>query len=450
MINTRIASFVDEGLGHTSYLVDLGDGTALIVDPARLPFAQQAEALRRGLCIAYTADTHSHADYISGSPDLTAAAGAEFLAPAEADLRVDHRGVRGGDELRLGTLVLRAIATPGHTPEHLAYLLLDGGVPVALFSGGSLMVGAVGRTDLLGAEHAADLARRLYRSLQADVLTLPDDLAVYPTHGAGSFCSAPSNGERTSTIGRERATNPLLAATTEEEFVATLLGSLGTVPSYFLRLPELNRRGVRHHEKLPHLSALDADTTAKLIVDGAVVVDVRPADSFAEAHITGAVSIALRGGFASWLGWTVAPDAALVFVIDADQDEADLVRQCLTIGFEDLAGYLEGGIDAWTASGRATETITVVEPDGRRGTTLDVRQEHEQRAGHVPGALHIELGSLAGADLPDGPITTMCGHHERAMTGASILERRGRSDVAVLRDGFGGWQARGLPVEAGR
>ena len=203
-------AFVDEGLGHSSYLVDLGDGRALVVDPPRLPTAHLAAATAHGLEIAWTADTHSHADYVSGSPEL-AARGATFLASAGANLEVPHRDVAAGDEIALRDgLVLRAIATPGHTPDHLAYLLVEDGEPVALFSGGSLMVGTVGRTDLLGPEPREDLARQLYRALRDEILTLPDDLAVYPTHGAGSFCSAPGATERTTTIGTERATNPLL------------------------------------------------------------------------------------------------------------------------------------------------------------------------------------------------------------------------------------------------
>ena len=187
---TEIVTFVDEGLGHSSYLVDLGDGRALVVDPPRIPSRHVAEARARGLEIALTADTHSHADYVSGSPEL-AAQGAIFLASKGANLEIAHQALAAGDEIELRPgLVLRAIATPGHTPDHLAYLVCENDRPTALFSGGSLMVGTVGRTDLLGPEPREDLARQLYRALRDEILTLPDDLAVYPTHGAGSFCSA--------------------------------------------------------------------------------------------------------------------------------------------------------------------------------------------------------------------------------------------------------------------
>src|SRR5581483_10079818 len=219
-------SVVDEGLGHSSHVVGLGDGTALVIDPARLPVRQRRLGAERGWRIAWSADTHSHADYISGSPEL-AVEGATFLAPARARLEHPHRGVEPGEDLELADgLVLRAIATPGHTPEHLAYLLVRDGAPVALFSGGSLMVGTVGRTDLLGDDHRDALAAQLFRALRDEILVLPDELAVYPTHGAGSFCSAPSSSERTTTIGRERATNPLLQVTDENEFVEQLLSGL--------------------------------------------------------------------------------------------------------------------------------------------------------------------------------------------------------------------------------
>jgi len=447
MMTEQIVSFTNEGLGHTSYLVDLGDGTALVIDPARLPDAQRAEAQRRGLQIAYTADTHTHADYISGSPDLAVDAHAQLLAPAEAALHFPYRGLRDGDELALGLYTLRALATPGHTPDHLSYLLLEDAEPFALFSGGSLMVGSVGRTDLLGPERAEELARRLYRSLHANVLPLPDDVALYPTHGAGSFCSAPAGGDRTSTIGRERTTNTLLTATDEDEFVHRLLGGLGTFPTYFTRLPTVNQRGVRHYDRLPSLPALDADAVERAVLGGAVVIDARPISEFADAHVPSSLSIELRPVFASWLGWTLDPDTELVVVLDPEQDRDDLVRQCLTIGFERLAGYLDGGVDAWVSSGRATASVALVEPHEVRGTLVDVRQRNEHATGHVPGSLHIELGALTDAEVPDGPVTTMCGHHERAMTGASILERRGATNLAVLRDGYGGWRDRGHPVE---
>jgi hydroxyacylglutathione hydrolase len=307
-----------------------------------------------------------------------------------------------------------------------------------LFSGGSLMVGTVGRTDLLGPEPREALARQLFRALRDEILTLPDDLAVYPTHGAGSFCSAPGATERTTTIGRERATNPMLAIPDENEFVERLLAGFGSFPTYFSRLPEVNRRGPRLYRTLPALDRVGVAQLPKLIEDGAVVVDVRRIEDFATGHIPGALSIELRPVFASWLGWLVEPDRRLIFVLGPDQDRSDLVRQCLSIGYEHLAGELEGGMTAWRAAGMPEATIKIIRPDALGDNVVDVRQRNEYAAGHVPGATNIELGSLPDAlhVVPPGPVVLMCGHGERAMTAASLLTGH---DVSVLAGGPDDW-----------
>ncbi|MGH8999381.1 MAG: MBL fold metallo-hydrolase [Acidimicrobiia bacterium] len=435
---------VDEGLGNSSYLVDLGDGRALAVDPWRDPSPYLAAADRAGLQVAFAAETHLHADFVSGSGEL-AAFGAHVLAPAAGGLELPHKGLGDGDEVDLGGLHLRALATPGHTPEHLAYLLLDGDRPTAFFSGGSLLVGAVARTDLIAADQTEELARSLWRSLHERILTLPDDLPVYPTHGAGSFCSAPAGGERTTTIGREKRTNPLLAAPDEDAFVARLLAGLGSYPPYFLRLREVNRRGAPlHGPEPPALTPLGTGDVRRLLNSGAVIVDVRPVTAFSHMHIPGSLSNPLRPVFATWLGWLVDPGRTLVFVLDDDQDGAELVRQARKVGFEHLAGELAGGIRAWQAADLPTTSIPVVEPAGLEpARTLDVRQDSEFAAGHLPGAAHVELGRLrhATGDLPAGPLTVTCGHGERAMTAASLLTAAGRGDVSVLVGGPEDWAA---------
>jgi glyoxylase-like metal-dependent hydrolase (beta-lactamase superfamily II)/rhodanese-related sulfurtransferase len=435
-----ITAFVDEGLGHSSYLVDLGDGHALVVDPPRLPAAQLDAAHARGISIRWTADTHSHADYVSGSPELEAR-GATFIASRGARLEVAHRGLADGDELELATgIALRAVATPGHTPDHLAYVLLENGTPFALFSGGSLMVGTVGRTDLLGPEPREELTRQLFHALHERVLTLPDDLPVYPTHGAGSFCSAPGASARTTTIGRERATNALLAIDDEDTFVRTVLAGFGTFPSYFARLPEVNRRGPRLYGELPELPSLDLAAFQAAIDRGAVVVDARPIAAFADGHVAGALSIALRPVFASWLGWLVDADADLVFVLDDDQKKnRELVRQCLDVGYERLTGHLDGGMHTWIDAGLRVASIPLVAADALEGALLDVRQANEFAGGHLPGATNIELGTIPNSVVPDGPVTVMCGHGERAMTAASILEANGARALRVLSGGPDDW-----------
>ena len=422
-----ILPFVDEGLGNSSYLVDLGDGRGLVVDPTRDISGYEQAANGAGLRLAYSLETHLHADFVSGSREL-ARQGAIVLVPRAGAHGWPVHGLDAGDELPVGDLTLRAIGTPGHTPEHLAYLLLDGPRPVVLFSGGALLVGGVARTDLVSPDQTEALTRALYRALRQRILALPDELPVYPTHGAGSFCSAPGGGARTTTIGRERQTNPLLAAPDEETFVRRLLGGLGTYPDYFLRLRDVNRRGPAvYGDHPPVLRGLSPAELERSVAGGAELVDVRPMEAFAAGHIPGALSIALRDAFASWLGWLVPAERSLVVVLGADQNRAELVRECLKVGYERLVGELAGGMEAWRASGRreartelTADATAVLEP------VLDVRQAAEFVAGHLPGARHVELGSVPGrVDELAEMATVMCGHGERAMSAASLLERAG-------------------------
>ena len=379
--------------------------------------------------------------------------GARFLAPVGGRLVVPHHGLQDRERVEVGRFVLEAVATPGHTPDHLAYLLESrDGTRLALFSGGSLMVGTVGRTDLLGQEHAEELAYAQFHSLRDRILTLPDDLAVYPTHGAGSFCSAPGGADRTTTIGNERARNPLLQIADESAFVDALLAGFGSFPTFFRRLPEVNRRGPHLYGTMPALARLDLEEFRVAVERGAQVVDARRIDRYAAGHIAGSLSIELRPVFATWLGWLVDASRPVVFVLDDDQDRHELVRQCLTVGVESLAGELTGGFTTWPANTLPVTSIELIEPTAPDGSAiLDVRQLDEFRSGHIPGARNVELGALPAADnLPSGHLTVMCGHGERAMTGASILERSGRDDLAVLVGGPSDWAtASGRPLATG-
>jgi len=447
-----IVPFVDEGLGNSSYLVDLGDGRGLVVDPTRdvTPYLRSAE--QHGLRLAYSLETHLHADFVSGSLEL-ARRGATVVAARAGRSEFPHRGLDHDEEVDLGGLTLRAVGTPGHTPEHLAYLLLDGSRPVGLFSGGALLVGSVARTDLISPDQTEPLARRLHRALHDRILALPDELPVYPTHGAGSFCSAPGGGERTTTIGRERKTNPLLGAPDEETFVRRLTAGLGSYPDYFLHLREVNRRGPTvYGDRPPVLRGLTPHDLEAAVRDGAELIDVRPVEAFAAGHIPGALSIALRGSFASWLGWLVTPDRPLVFVLDDGQDPGEVVRQSLKIGYEHLAGELAGGMGAWRASGRPEARIALVrDATELRGPILDVRQTDEYAAGHVPGATLVELGSLPAqaTDLVAGPVAVMCGYADRATTAASLLERAG-GRPSVFVGGSENWsRTLGRPLATG-
>lgn len=441
----RAHAVVDEGLGNSSYLLDLGDGSALVVDPPRDLRAVHARARVEGLRIRFAADTHLHADFLSGAVQLAHDERTTVLASAAGARRFPHRGLHDGDEVDLGGLRLTALATPGHTDEHVSFLISDGAAPAGVFTGGSLIVGSAARPDLLGPDRTDELARAQFASLRR-LAALPAATAVWPTHGAGSFCSAPPGAQRTSTIGHELATNPLLRLDEEHDFVEALLGSLGSYPDYFRRLGEINRQGpaVLDTERAGDLTALPLSEVRRLRAEGAALVDVRPVAEYAVAHIPGSLSNALRAQFATWLGWVVPPDRDIVIVRNPVQDPADIVWPALDIGVERIVGELAGGLDAWTAAGYDTAATRVLrsealDPGALR--VLDVRQTSEYLAGHLPSAGHLELGSLTGraADLVPVPMAVMCGHGERAATAASLLEHAGHRDLAVVVGGPQDW-----------
>ena len=436
-----VLPLVDSGLGNSSYLVDLGDGRGLVVDPSRDVRAVRVSAATRGLRVAFAVDTHLHADFLTGALQLAHEDGARIVAGSRGRREYDHLGLGDGDEVDLGGLRLRALFTPGHTDEHVAYLLLDGDNPVGVFSGGSMIVGSAARTDLLGAERTEELTRAQYRSLQR-LAALDDDVAVWPTHGAGSFCSAPAGDRRTTTIGAEKAGNPLLRSPDEDAFVAALLGSLGSYPDYFAELAEVNRRGPRLVDESP-LRRLTREEVEDAHRTGAVVVDLRPMGDYAAGHLPGALSIPLRPQFATWLGWLVRRGTPIVLLRADDQDLEEAVWQARKIGYDDLVGELTSA--DWTTAGGAVSTIPMLTAEAAGPLddvhVLDVRQDREFAAGHLPGARHVELGALPhrAADLPRRPTVVMCGHGDRAMGAASLLERAGRPDVTVLTGGPEDW-----------
>jgi hydroxyacylglutathione hydrolase len=442
-----VISIPDEGLGNSSYLVDLDDGRALVVDPRRDAGIYLAAAEVRGLDITHCAETHLHADFVTGSMEL-ASNGVIVLASAAGGLEFSHRGLEDGDEVDLGGHTLRAVATPGHTPEHIAYLLADGPTPLALFSGGSLLPGSAARTDLIAPDETEPLARDLYRSVHERLFNLTDDLSVYPTHGTGAtFCAAaPGGQEKSTTIGREKLGNPLFSAADEDSFVKVLLSGFGTYPPYFHRLREVNRRGPRvYGMNAPPLRGLPAAEVQHLTDEGAQLLDVRPISDFAAGHIPGALSNALRPVFATWLGWLVPEGLPLVFVLNDDQDRADLVWQCLKVGYEKIAGELDGGMASWRDLLLPENRINLVKPDELAtgwSDLVDVRQASEFAAGHIPGARNIELGSVSNqaGGMLSSPVTLMCGHGERSMTAAAVLERGGHQQLSVLNGGPEDWR----------
>ena len=441
----------DDALSNTSYLVELGDGLAAVIDPPRDVDRHLELADRLGVGIVATLDTHLHADYVSGASELAAAVEAEIVAPRDASARCAHRCVADGDRLGWNGVSLEAIATPGHTPEHLAYVLLDGDDPVAVFSGGSLILGGAARTDLLGDDRTDELTRAQFRSLRR-LATLPAGTALHPTHGAGSFCLTASAPVDNPTIGSERRTNPLLQLDDEAAFVRALCAGFGTFPTYYRHLQGVNRAGPPLIRDLAEPAALAPEAAAHLQERGAWLVDARSIGEWASGHPRGAVSIELRPAFASWLGWAIPFGDAVVLLVDDDR-RAETLTLARRIGYDALLGWIEGGMDAWRAARLPVDEIEGIGPEEARrrqergATLLDVRQRAEVDALRVPGATHLELGDIiAGATPPATEVITFCGHGERSATAASLLESRGIA-VVNLVGGTAAWEAAGLPVE---
>ena len=453
-----------ESLGNSSYLVGSPEaGVCAVVDPVRDVDLYTERASHLGLDILYSLETHVHNDFVSGSRELAARTGATVCASGASGLLFDHRPLRHGDSIALGQVRLDVIETPGHTPEHVSYLATDptdeaGGD--VLFSGGALLVGSVARTDLLGKDLAPFLGRWLHRTFDQELKGLDDSVTVYPTHGAGSFCLAsPSDsGATVTTIGHERATNPYFRAASADEFVGLALSATPPIPSYYGRMAGLNVRGPRILGGVPTVYPLSPTEVWGRLQRNAVALDIRDMREYASAHIPAALSVPMGGSAGTWVGWLVEEDAQLVMVGDDAAARAEFVRQLIRIGYDSLEGYLDDGMEAWPAARLPVSTTGVVTADelfqrleaGEGTVPIDVRFDSEWESGHVPEAVHMELG-----ELPKGLDTlsrerhhaTVCAAGVRASTAASILERGGIEDVSVLLGGTSAWQMAGLPMD---
>ncbi|MEV7613816.1 MBL fold metallo-hydrolase [Streptomyces sp. NPDC089799] len=441
-----IETVTTTGLGDTSYLLVSGDEAAL-VDPQRDSWDLLESCAARKLRIRYVLETHVHNDYVSGALEVRAATGATVAVPARVPYAFDHLPLAEDDEITLGDLTVRAMATPGHTVEHTAYLVLDGtgGPPAAVFTGGSMLVGNTGRTDLAGDDLTERLARAQYRTVRRLAL-LPDPTRVLPTHGAGSSCAAgPVSAARTTTVGAERLTNPALTARDEEEFVRTRLSGLPPYPAYYRHMATINRKGPEVLGGVPALRPLTPEQVEGLYGRGAQIVDGRDRRTFAAAHVPGALCFELDDRFASLVGEVVPFGTRLVLVLPepADESAAEAVRQLLRIGYENTAGYLAGGVGAWAAAGhpvRSFRTADAAELAARldRTRVLDVRPEHPE--GGIPGTLTVPLAELPRrlGEMPrDGEIWTVCASGRRATIAASLLDLAGIPVTAVIRGGVG-------------
>jgi hydroxyacylglutathione hydrolase len=468
-----LRQFQIEGLGHLSALIgDDESGLAAVIDPRRDVDIYLEDARERGLKIAFAIETHLHNDYVSGGRELVAATGAEQVIGAGAELANPYRAMADGDVVSLGALAFRAVDTPGHTPEHVAYAVADtsrAAEPVLLFTGGSLLVGSVGRTDLLGAANARPFAEQMFHSLHDRILAHEDFVGVLPTHGAGSLCSTGIGSTLSSTIGYERRYNPLLQPADFESFARALLAGQPAVPRYFARMRPTNQAGPRVLGGIPGPQPVTLDELRLIVAGGGLLIDLRSPRSFASGHVPGSLSIPLGSSFGTWLGWVVDHDRPAVLVLPSDREPGqiegawdDAIRQALRIGHESIAGYLEGGFAAWAGAGLPVESTGHLGIDGLAAAVaaggpgaplvIDVRQASEFDEGHVAGAWHIGAGDLPNrlADLPrDRPIATVCAGGYRASVAASLLDAAGFTNVSWVSGGMDRWTADGLPVERG-
>ena len=449
-------------LAHASYLVGDG-GEAAVIDPRRDVDEYIAEADAQGLKIKYVIETHLHADFVSGHRELAARTGAKIVFGKKADAAFEHTAVSDGDEVTLGEMRLRFLETPGHTPESISVLVFEknGETPSKVLTGDTLFVGDVGRPDLASPKgHTPEaMAGDLYESLHGKLLSLPDDTEVYPAHGAGSLCGRNMSKETWSTIGEQRRTNYALREMPRSEFVQMMTADLPEAPRYFSRDAELNRSGPGELADLPPLAAIAPQEVADLEEDGVAILDVREASSFGTAHVPFSINIGLGGQFASWAGCLIAHTDRIVIVADSEERVAEARLRLARVGLENVVGYLDGGIAAWSEAGlplNSVPQISVSElrdqlaEDSLSMQVLDVRRSMEFHGGHVPGAVNAPLSSLdSHIDRldPNKPTAVICAGGYRSSAATSLLERHGFTDLLNVTGGTAAWIKAGLPTQ---
>jgi hydroxyacylglutathione hydrolase len=458
-------------LAHASYMFG-SEGEAAVVDPQRDVDIYLKAAAEQNLAIRHIFETHLHADFVSGHKELAARTGARIYIGAQANAGFPHVPLTDGFEVKVGAARIRALETPGHTPESICLVIIDEGNsangkkspgPCAVLTGDTLFIGDVGRPDLSKTHTPCQLAGLLYDSLHQKLLALPDAVKVYPAHGAGSLCGRAMRAERSSTIGTERLTNYALQIPSREEFIAQLTANLPTRPEYFLEDAEINRSGAPALTELPPLPALSPAEVQALLRQNAYLLDVRPGDVFAAGHVPGSICISLSGQFASWAGGILGIHANPVLIGDTDLQITDAQIEearlrLARVGIEDVRGYLAGGVVAWRKADLPllkTPQISAQElnqrlTDGsmRADDVLDVRREGEWQAGHISEAQWHALDSFPhGLPAIDRSrlIAVHCKSGYRSIIACSLLERAGHRNVINVAGGFDAWHAARLP-----
>ena len=454
-----IESFVDTGLGNSAYLIGSHETSqGILIDPLRDVDRYLHAASRLGITLTHVLDTHLHADFISGNREIASLTDAKIGASAEAGVGFDHHPLTEDSVIDMGAFQLRVMTTPGHTPEHISFLLVepDGRTPSALFSGGALIVGGAARTDLLSPEQTLPLASHLYHTIHNKLLKLPDEVTVFPTHGAGSFCVAPASPERTTTIGQERKTNRLAQPQSEEEFIRRALTGLPSYPTYYSYMRALNQNGARILGGVPLLKPYAPADLKALMDDDVVVIDIRHQKQFAAGHIPNSYGIRVDAPLIVWAGWVIPFGSRIVLLDDSAEHREDATRQLIRIGYDDVLGYVEGGIDTW-AKEYPVETVSLIQPRELRErlsevTLVDVRQRSEWDQGRIPGAVHFEGGRIAWDELPfslDKPLAIQCASGNRSMVAISVLKRRGIHNLLQVDGGINKWKMSGFEVVPG-
>jgi glyoxylase-like metal-dependent hydrolase (beta-lactamase superfamily II)/rhodanese-related sulfurtransferase len=428
------------GLGDATYLLT-HEGASLLVDPQRDIGRFEDALAASGGSLEMVVETHLHNDYVSGGPDIARKTGACLVLPAAAAPAYRSTPAFHNEDLDVGPFVVRPIHTPGHTPEHMSYLVLVDGEPLVVFSGGSLLVGSAGRPDLLGEERADTLARLQYISVHR-LAALPDDVQLMPTHGEGSFCTASGAGRNTSTIGVERASNPVLAYPDEDAFVKGQLAELQPYPAYYQHMGPANLYGypARATADVPLLSV------AELAETQATIIDIRPKQEYADSHIPGSIGLETRDQVGVWAGWLLPHDSEVVILANHDQDVGEVLAQFIRIGMDGVVG-LHYGIGDWMAAGHPITTNRTVDVEGFLAALvedpdlqiLDVRAPNEYEAGNLPGSIWSYLPDLA-AELPaeldrDRPVWVTCGTGYRATAAVRWLEAAGFRSVVLIGGG---------------
>lgn len=470
-----IERLYDGKLAQASYLIACGEaGEAIVIDANRDvdQYIRLAEA--EGLRIAAVTETHIHADFVSGSRELAARTGAQLHLSDEGDADWKYGFardagaslIRAGDTIRIGNVRLDVVHTPGHTPEHVVFLVTDGAAadrPIGVVTGDFVFVGDVGRPDLLetaagvvGAMEAG--ARRLFRSLRR-FRELPDYLQIWPGHGAGSACGKGLSSIPTSTVGYERLFNWAFQVETEDDFVPAILSGQPEPPRYFAEMKRVNRDGPAILGGFSRPERRDAQRLEEVLAKGGLVVDARPAESFAEGHVPGTINIPLTRSFTTWAGWLIPYDRDFHLLLDEECGECvnEAVRDLAMIGLDRVAGYFGSEvIDGWESGGREVQTVAQIGTAGverllreEEGVVVDVRGRVEREKGRIPDALHLPLFDLEhrAGELPrDRPIAVHCARGGRSPIAASILQAKGFIRVLDYRDGYEGWAAAGKPV----